>query len=200
MNKLSLWLDVIINIGGPWLVYTLTVPHTTETHALMWSMLPPVLWALFELIRHKKLDGLSVLVLAGIGFSVAIALLGGQPEVMLMRESLLTGVLGAVLLLSLLAKRPLLFYLLRMVVSRQQPEGVAAFEQRYDEHPLWQRGIRSMTVVWGGAMLAETLIRFVLLHYLSHADFLWVSPILGYLVIGLIMVWTIRYRRRLFQA
>ena len=53
--------------------------------------------------------------LAGIGFSVAIALLGGQPEVMLMRESLLTGVLGAVLLLSLLGKRPLLFYLLRMV-------------------------------------------------------------------------------------
>ena len=43
MNKLNLWLDVIINIGGPWLVYTLAVPHTTETRALMWSMLPPVL-------------------------------------------------------------------------------------------------------------------------------------------------------------
>jgi hypothetical protein len=52
------------------------------------------LWSGIELLRFRRIDALSLLVLAGILLSLLAMLLGGSPRVLLMRESLLSGLFG----------------------------------------------------------------------------------------------------------
>lgn len=196
-NKGWFYLDLAVNIIGPWAVYSLLAERLGETPALLWSMLPPLLWSAWELWREKRVDSLSVLVLVGIAFSVAVGMLGGRPEVLLMRESLLSGVIGIVFLSSLLWPKPVLFYLARATLGRRQAGGAAHFDALYAQNPMVRQGMRSMTLAWGVGTVGETVLRYMVLQYVSTATFLWFSPILGYLVMGGLMGWTVWYRLRL---
>jgi hypothetical protein len=49
----------------------------------------------FELIYHRQLDPISILVLLGIGADSVALLFGGGPRLLLVRESLITGAFGS---------------------------------------------------------------------------------------------------------
>ena len=106
-------LELAVNFLLPWLAYRLALPHLGETGALIASAVPPIVWSLIELVRFRRVDALSVMVVAGIVLSVAAMVLGGSPRVLLLRASLVSGAIGVVFLLSLPLRRPLLFYLAR---------------------------------------------------------------------------------------
>ncbi|XLM21574.1 hypothetical protein MKD33_05940, partial [Chromobacterium piscinae] len=59
---------------------------------------------------------LSMMVLLGIALSLLAMLLGGGEKMLLLRESLLSGLFGVAFLLSLLLPRPLVFYLARATI------------------------------------------------------------------------------------
>jgi len=142
-------LELAVNFLLPWLAYRFTLPHLGETGALIASAVPPIVWSLIELARFRRVDALSMMVLAGIVLSVAAMALGGSPRMLLLRESLVSGAVGVVFLLSLPMRRPLIFYLARATVAREMEGGGARFEKLWQERPALVSSMRLMTLVWG---------------------------------------------------
>ena len=192
----QLFPELLANFVLPWLCYRRAQPQWGETAGLIASSLPPIAWSVVELLRFRRIDALSLLVLGGIALSLLAILLGGSPQVLLMRESLLSGLIGLAFLLSLLLPKPLLFYLARATVARESAEGEWRFDVRWQE-PAFRRGIRQLTLLWGGGLCAETLLRALLIWQLPVERFLMVSPFVSYGIMGLLLAGTWLGRRRL---
>jgi hypothetical protein len=194
IRKFSVWLDFLVNLGGPWLVYRLVEGSTSTVTALLLSSLPPIIWSLLQLVWSRKLDVISLLVIAGIAASLVAMLLGGSPRLLLVRESFVTGIFGLVFLGSLWLPRPLLFYLAKATVAKQGMEE-AQFAGKWSI-----RGFRHtfylMTVVWGVGLVVQALLQVILAFALSIEQDLVVSPIIGYGVYLGLFGWSFWYGKR----
>lgn len=189
--------EMAVNFLLPWLAYRFALPHLGETGALIASAVPPIVWSLIELARFRRIDALSVMVIAGIVLSVAAMALGGSPRVLLLRESLVSGAVGVVFLLSLPMRRPLIFYLARATVAREMEGGAAHFEALWRERPALATSMRLMTLVWGIGLTAETALRSWMALTWPIERFLVVSPFISYGIYGGLALWTLWYRRTL---
>ncbi|HEX3637133.1 MAG TPA: VC0807 family protein [Paraburkholderia sp.] len=188
-------LELAVNFLLPWLAYRLALPHLGETGALMASAVPPIVWSLIELLRFRRVDALSVMVVAGIVLSVAAMALGGSPRMLLLRESLVSGAVGVVFLLSLPMRRPLIFYLARATVAREMEGGAERFEALWRERPALVGAMRLMTLVWGVGLTGETALRAWMALTWPIERFLVVSPFIGYGIYGALTLWTLWYRK-----
>ncbi|VVD28127.1 VC0807 family protein [Paraburkholderia dioscoreae] len=188
-------LELAVNFLLPWLAYRLALPHLGETGALIASAVPPILWSLVELVRFRRVDALSVMVVSGIVLSVAAMALGGSPRMLLLRESLVSGAVGVVFLLSLPMRRPLIFYLARATVAREMEGGAARFETLWQERPALVAAMRLMTLVWGVGLTGETALRAWMALTWPIERFLVVSPFTGYGIYGGLTLWTLWYRK-----
>lgn len=188
-------LELAVNFLLPWLAYRFSLPHLGETGALIASAVPPIVWSLIELVRFRRVDALSVMVVAGIVLSVAAMALGGSPRMLLLRESLVSGAVGVVFLLSLPMRRPLIFYLARATVAREMEGGAERFETLWRERPALVRAMRFMTLVWGVGLTGETALRAWMALTWPIERFLVVSPFIGYGIYGGLALWTMWYRK-----
>jgi len=193
-KRVMLALEIIFNFLLPWIVYRIVKPHIGEIHAIMASAAPPMVWSLVEFARKRRVDAISVMVLGGIGLSLLGFALGGSPKLLLMRESLITGLIGIVFVGSALIGRPLMYVLASASLKRQSAEDSAEFETFKDD-PAFHRMMTVMTIVWGAGFIIETAIRSVLVFSLPVGRFLIIGPIVGYGMIGLLMIWTFLYGR-----
>ncbi|MGF6967070.1 hypothetical protein OKW43_004098 [Paraburkholderia sp. WC7.3g] len=188
-------LELAVNFLLPWLAYRLALPRVGETGALIASAVPPVVWSAIELARFRRVDALSVMVVVGIVLSVAAMALGGSPRMLLLRESLVSGAVGVVFLLSLPMRRPLIFYLARATVAREMEGGAAHFEALWRERPGLPTAMRKMTLVWGVGLSAETALRAWMALTWPIERFLVVSPFIGYGIYAGLALWTLWYRK-----
>ncbi|MCX4146440.1 MULTISPECIES: VC0807 family protein [Paraburkholderia] len=188
-------LELAVNFLLPWLAYRFALPHLGETGALIASAVPPIVWSLIELVRFRRVDALSVMVVAGIVLSVAAMALGGSPRMLLLRESLVSGAVGVVFLLSLPMRRPLIFYLARATVAREMEGGAERFETLWRERPALVSAMRLMTLVWGVGLTGETALRAWMALTWPIERFLVVSPFIGYGIYGALTLWTLWYRK-----
>ncbi|MFP3566591.1 VC0807 family protein [Paraburkholderia sp. SIMBA_030] len=188
-------LELAVNFLLPWLAYRFALPHLGETGALIASAVPPIVWSLIELARFRRVDALSVMVVTGIVLSIAAMALGGSPRMLLLRESLVSGAVGVVFLLSLPMRRPLIFYLARVTVAREMEGGAARFEALWRERPALATSLRLMTLVWGVGLTGETALRAWMALTWPIERFLLVSPFIGYGIYGGLTLWTLWYRK-----
>ncbi|MDP5239535.1 VC0807 family protein [Uliginosibacterium sp. 31-16] len=182
--------ELAVNLCLPWLSYTLAEPHYGEFGALLISSIPPLLWSLGELAWHRRIDALSMLVLAGIVLSALAMALGGDARLLLVRESLISGLIGLVFLISLLFKRPLVYFLARATVTRQNAENGATGFHTWWQNPPAQRAIRGITGVWGLGLTFEATLRIWLAFHWPTERVLAIAPALGYLITGGLGLWT----------
>lgn len=189
--------ELAVNLLLPWVAYCLAHPRYGEAGGLVASAVPPLAWSIVELVRFRRVDALSSIVLLGIVLSLVAMLFGGGPRVLLMRECLASGAIGVAFLASLFARRPLVFYLARATVARETPEGAARFEQLWRERREFASAMRMLTVVWGVGLTGDAALRTWLAATWPIERFLIVSPILGYGLFGGLLAWTFWYRTRM---
>lgn len=200
MRKLNgLAIELGVNFLLPWLIYRLARPQVGSTTALILSALPALIWGLAQFLRFRRVDALSALVLLGIVLSLLVMALGGSPRLLLLRESLVSGAIGIVFLLSLAARRPLIFYLGRATVAREMEGGADRFEMLWREQPGFAASIRLMTLVWGLGLTGENALRSWLAWTWPIERFLLISPIISYGIYGALVLWTLWYRKRMKQ-
>ncbi len=195
--RAGLILELVVNLLLPWVAYRVAHPYFGETGALYASAIPPIVWSVVEFIRSRRIDAVAAVVLLGIALSIAGMALGGSARTLLMRESLASGTIGVVFLLSLFRDRPLIFYLARATVAREMAGGAARFETVWAEQPGLRQMLRLMTFVWGACMTLEMLLRLWMVVTWPVERVLVVSPIMGYTVFGTLLLWTFWYRRRM---
>ncbi len=198
-KKLSLVLEVLVNFVLPWVFYRFAKGSLGETGALLLSTVPPIVWSLCVILKFRRLDMVSILVIVGILLSLLAMALGGSPRVLLLRESLITGFAGVALLISMLFPRPLMFYLAQSTAAQHSPEEGDQFRLLW-EKPGFVRCMYLLTWVWGVGLIFETVIRATLAWTIPTGQFLLISPIIGYSVYFSLIGWTFWYVRRLKAA
>ena len=92
-----------LNAIFPLVLYRLSKRYISpsEFTALAVATTFPLGKSIFDIVKHRKLDPISVIVLLGIGASAIAVVFGGSPRLLLMRESLFTAVFGLACLGSL---------------------------------------------------------------------------------------------------
>ena len=191
--------EALFNFILPLVVYDLAKPHLGEVGALLASSIPPIAWSLFLLVRDRRVDALSILVLAGIALSLLAFVGGGSVKVLQLRERLVTALIGLVFLGSAAIGKPLIYELARATMKRRSSSELEEFEGLRD-NIYFRRSMTVMTLVWGFGLLGEAAVSVALVFTLSVHDYLIAGPILGYGVSGALGLWTffyVRAKRRL---
>jgi len=171
---------VLINAIAPYLVYELTEPYVGGLAALALSAVPPGIEGVWSVLRKRKLDVASALVLGGIAVSLVLVALGGTERVLLLRDSLITSVLGLAIAISAAFPRPILYYLFRQVQG-VEPE---------------LRAMRVLSVVLGVGLVLEMAVRTAMVLEMTTDRFLLLSPFVQYGMTAALVAWTALYMRR----
>ena len=187
--------DIGVNFVLPFLIYSYAAPRLGDVQALLASSVPPILWSIAEFIRHRRLDALSLLVLAGIILSLLAFFGGGGPRMLQLREKLVTGVIGIAFLVSAAIGRPLIYELARAGMARSGSVEVERMQGLRNDRR-FRRSMTIMTVVWGFGLILDVAIGAALVFSLTIKEYMIVNPFEGYAVLGGLSLWTFWYSRR----
>jgi hypothetical protein len=189
-------IEILVNFVLPYVTYVKFENSLGSAHALMASSLPPIVWSVIEFARKRRVDAVSILVIAGIVLSLLAFLGGGSIRFLQLRENLVTGLIGLVFLGSAAIGRPLIYQLARAGKLRESKSEAERFEGLRDK-PAFRRGMNVMTLVWGFGLLAQTVVACLMVFRMTIRNYLIVSPILGYGTMGGLALWTFFYVRRM---
>lgn len=180
----------------PVVAYALLRPHvSSDTVALATVMVFPLGEIGFERLRHGRLEPIGMIALIGIGLGLIGAVaLHGSALLLKVRDSMVTGVFGLVCLLSLAARRPVMFFLGRSFAAGTDAAKMAEFDELWTL-PTVPRRFRFATTVWGIALVSEAVVRTVLALSVPTQDFLVVSQIVNWSVLGGLLWFTVRFIR-----
>ncbi len=188
-------LELLVNFILPFLIFDLGKPSLGDVHALMLSSAPPIAWSLIEFVRRRRVDALSMLVLAGIALSLLAYLGGGSVKFLQLREKLVTVAIGLVFLGSAAIGKPLIYQLARATIQRRSPSELESFEAMKD-NIYFRRTMLIMTLVWGFGLVGEAAVAAGLVMILTIKQYLVVGPVVGYGTMGALSFWTYWYSRR----
>jgi hypothetical protein len=192
----SIAIELLVNFLLPYVIYVKAEAGIGQVHALLAASLPPIAWSVIEFARKRRVDAVSILVLAGIFLSLLAFLGGGSVRFLQLRENLVTGLIGLVFLGSAAIGRPLIYQLARAGKLRKSQAEAEQFEAlRNKQH--FRRGMTVMTLVWGFGLLLQTAVACLLVFSMSIPHYLLVSPIIGYGTMGGLALWTFWYVKRM---
>jgi hypothetical protein len=193
----SLACDILLNATIPVACYFLAKRFISpsELVALIFATIFPVLKSMYDLIRLRELDPVAVVVLLGILTSILALFLGGDPRILLVRESLLTGAFGVACLVSLMFPRPIMFYFALYFMSAHDPQKREAINARW-QNPIVRRAHRLVTAVWGIVYVGEFAVRTTFVYSLPAAVVLVVSPFLIGLATMCTIFWSFWYANK----
>ena len=197
-NRREIVRTLVINAVAPYVVYMLCKPHLGGLVALALSAVPPAVEGVWSVVRQRRLDVVAALVLGGIAASLILIALGGSERILLLRESLITSLVGVALAGSVAAKRPILYYLTRQMRAGGDPAEAARWDARWDAEPGFRRTMRLLSLVWGVGLVVEMTVRTIMVFDMQVSHFLLVSPFVQYGMTGLLVLWTVAYGRRHF--
>jgi hypothetical protein len=185
---LSLAMIGVFDIAGPLVAYSmLRSAGQSQVSALILSGAFPALGIVVGVIRHRRVDTIGVLVLAGIAVGTVLGLLSGSPRLVLAEGSVPTAVFGLLCLGSLRARRPLIYRFALEFIGADTSKG-REFESLW-QHEGFRHAFRLYTLVWGVVYLAEAAARVIIVETASTSTALTVSKVMPYAVAGSLMVW-----------
>lgn len=187
---------LLLNIVLPIITYSVLADRGVgEVPALLISGVWPALETVLSLAIRRKADEFSIFALIFLGLGVLAALGFNSPRLLLVKESAVTGLFGIVLLASLLAPRPLMFYFGRRFATNGTPESIAWWNGLW-QYPGFRNTQRLITIVWGVTLLSEALLRIWLTYQLSTGTMVVVSSVLPYVTLAVLITWTIFIGKR----
>lgn len=187
-------IELLINFLLPYVIYVEAKDSLGDVHALMASSLPPIIWSIVEFIRKRRVDAISIFVIAGIVLSLLAFIGSGSVRMLQLRENLVSGLVALVFLGSAAIGKPLIYQFARAGMMRKSPAEADRLAGLRD-NPAFRRGMTIMTLVWGLGLLASNALACVLVFTMSIRHYLIASPILGYGTMGVLILWTIWYSR-----
>lgn len=186
----------VVNVGLPTLAFILLPPLVGGVvPALVIGTAIPALFVLIQWPVRKKLDPIGALAALAYGIGLLVFVASGEnPFVLKIQEAVLVGPVGIVLLISAMAKRPLLMTVMRFARRRNgdSPTPANDFERR-----LWQ----APTAVLGSALLVNALTTITLAFTLPTSTFLIIHKPVAFLITlaGIVAV-VLLVKRRLAEV
>jgi hypothetical protein len=193
-----------LDIVGPLVVYRLCrgagVP---EVWSLVLSGVLPGFGVVFDWWRWRTLEMVGAVVLAGIGVSVALALVTDDPQVVLLEGAILTGFFGLVCLLSVWWsrwRRPLIFSFAQAFYGGRHSADGVEFDEDYETYDEARFYWRVVTIVWGVVYVVEAAVKAVVVTHTSTGRALLFNRTVPWAVYIALMAWTMWWGFRLRRS
>lgn len=179
---------IVVNIVLPIATYSLLVgTGLAPVPALLLSGVWPLIEMAVTVVRQRHVDEFSLFVLIGIVIGLLTAGFSDSTRAVFLKDSITTGLLGVIFLLTLPFK-PLTFFLARRFAT----DGSKIQRDWWDG--LWQyssfrRTQRGLGAAWGLALIGEAAVRAILTYRLGPQAMVVVNNIVPYVVIaGMVFV------------
>jgi intracellular septation protein A len=186
----------------PTLIYAALVPyliyrvgsehyHLSAVNALLLAAISPVVGSLIEFVRKRQLSVLGLFALLGIAAKVVSALLFHDARLVLISDSLLTGVYGLLLLGSVLIGKPIVVLLVTSMYAKS-PEQRAQMKQSLQASGV-HRHLLVLTTMWGMGLLLMLAVSVLLTYTLPVASVVLIRPVIDYGIIAALIAGTMAY-------
>ncbi len=190
-------LTLVMNIVLPTATYFLLAGPAgmPEVPALLVSGLWPVLDIGYTITKQRHVDEFGVFVLIGILIGVLTTVFSGSARAVFLKDSITTGSIGVLMLVTLLFGRPLTFYLGRRFAtdgSKVQRDWWGGLWQ----YPSFRAVQRRLGAVWGASLLGEAVARALLTWKLGTSAMVVVNNVVPYGVITALVFYSITTGRR----
>lgn len=187
---------ILFGVVLPFVTYGMLTDHgVSKVNALLLISLWPVVETLLSLAVRRRVDEFGMMMLALMLLGALSALAYNSTELVFLKDSAITALLGLVYLGSLAMPRPLMFYLGRRFATDGTPEGLAHWNGLW-QYPGFRRTQYLMTTVWGAGFLLEAVVRVVLTYALPTGTMVLVNNVLPAVVVAALVSWTIRMGKR----
>jgi hypothetical protein len=183
---------VIFDVAAPLGAYSLLrSAGLTAVSALLLSGVFPAAGVAIGAVRHRRLDVVGALVLAGILVGTVLGLVTHQARLLLVEGSVPTAVFAVACLGSLWARRPLMF---SFALAFAGPDTAQGREMtRLWQYEEFRRLFRVITAVWGLGFAIEAAVRVVVVYSTSTGTALASSMVTPFLWAGALSAWTVAY-------
>jgi len=190
-------LTIGCNIVAPIVTYNQLTEHGYgEFTALLVSGVWPLVDMAIHLAWRRRIDEFAMVILIFLGLTIAVTLVGPHSaRLLLVKESVVTGLFGLLCLATLAAPRPLMFYFGRKFGTDGTAEAVERWNGLW-AFPGFRRVQRNLTLGWGLAYVAEAALRIGLSYTLSAGAMVTLNSVLSYGVTAVLIAWTITYAKR----
>ena len=186
---------IVVNIVLPIVTYSvLAGAGLNPVAALLLSGIWPVLEMVVTIVRQRHLDEFSLFVLIGIVIGVLTAVFSDSTRAVFLKDSITTGLLGVVFLVTLPLK-PLTFFLARRFAT----DGSKVQRDWWDglwQYPTFRRTKRGLGAAWGLALIGEAAIRAVLTYRLGPQAMVVANNVIPYVVIAVMVFVSITVGKR----
>jgi hypothetical protein len=169
--------------------YGLHALGADDTAALLAGTGAAALRMAWVAVRSRSLSPFSAVMAAVFGVGLLFTLLTGDPRFMLIKHSAMAAVIGALFLITAFRGRPL-------TLSAQQtfqPAKAAELASEFAASSAVRHGHRVASLVWGGGLLAEAVIRVALVYALPISVMVGVSTALTIVTFAALIGWNARF-------
>lgn len=171
MTRRQLFLEVLLNWILPYVIYDQAKARlgAGEAEALIWATILPGLVVVVGLLRQRKWDVIATTTLVTLGISIAIAALTEDARLLQLRESYLSAVIGALMIVSCLVGRPALVWL--------APRMLPPDRQAAAKHPIMVKLFTRLTWIWGVVSAGELALKWWMVDHLTIGQVLAFGPV-----------------------
>jgi len=193
--------SLLINLLGPYIVYSLAEPHfpADSTMPLLLSAIVPAVEFTLLYWRQRVIDVIAIISFTQLLAGLAITLLAHTAHAAIVGHALMPAALGLVFALSILTDQPLLKPLSRQTMAGNDVERQARFDDVAKNEGARRVFVR-LTWVWAGAQFLTSAILLFLADHLANRYYVLASPIITYGILGLLIWGGLSYGRRAVAA
>jgi hypothetical protein len=160
MSRLRLLLPTLLDLVVPIVVYfVLRALGVDQFWALTVAGIGTGVYALFNTIRHRKLDFIGILVLLEVALSAALLFTTDDPRVVAIKPAVYTALAGLYFLLTCVVGKPVVYVAAAPIASGGDPVRAEAYARAWDESATFRLRERLMTLAFGVALLIESVLR-----------------------------------------
>jgi hypothetical protein len=184
---------LLIDVAMPIIAFKVLTGYGVSTlWAIVAGGLFPGINNLRSWVRSRRLEPLGFIVILFLVIGTAASLISGSVFFALIKDSFLTATFGFICLGSLLAQRPLMFYINRQFVAGDDPVRLEWWNGLW-RVPEIRAAHRLVTAVWGIVYLIEALVRVGFALVLPPSQVVAISPMMAFGVMIILIAWTRRY-------
>lgn len=193
--------NVVFEVVVPMaLFYGLRAAGVSQWWALMAGVVVVAPYAVWTIVRNRRVDLLGLVTLSVLLLSVVLGLLSDDPRTLVIREgwtAALGGLIGAWMLVTVVIGRPAQLALGRtMAEIKRGAEGAAAWAARWDTDARFRRGLRIDTAVWGVVLVANAVVHVVLVYTLPIDLISLVTTVAWFGAMACLIAWHVWYLRK----
>jgi hypothetical protein len=192
----GLALKLAVDVVLPWIaVRTLERMGVAMVPAFAAAALIPLASVAYSWIARRRVEAIGAVVALTLLLGAGLALVSSDVRFSVVKAAPAYGLFGIACLLSLLRRRPIMFFVARYFSTGGDPAKRAAWNERL-AIPAFRSAMRRLTLVWGSATLAEAVLGISSAIVLPPQLALVAEPALAMATVAALLFWTVAFTRR----